>query len=97
MSQADYIRVTRLEDFVFLNSGFYGCCMLLERRLVSLVLAHPVDYCVHHDHLVSLAALAYFAERVTALQATVLLTIFGFGIGVIFPVTMVAAQKAKLT
>ena len=42
----------------------------------------------------SLAALAIFAGRVSALETTVLLTIFGFGIGVIFPVTMVAAQNA---
>ena len=44
--------------------------------------------------IVSLGLLAHFAERVTALEATVLLTIFGFGIGPIFPVTMVAAQNA---
>jgi MFS family permease len=44
--------------------------------------------------MVSLALLAYFADRVSALEATVLLTIFGFGIGPIFPVTMVAAQNA---
>jgi MFS family permease len=43
---------------------------------------------------VSLAILAFFADRVTPLEATVLLTMFGFGIGPIFPVTMVAAQNA---
>jgi len=42
----------------------------------------------------ALALLALFAERVSAFEATVLLTIFGFGIGPIFPVTMVAAQNA---
>lgn len=42
----------------------------------------------------SLAALALFAGQVSALETTVLLTIFGFGIGVIFPTTMVAAQNA---
>ncbi len=42
----------------------------------------------------SLAALALFAGQVSALEATVILTIFGFGIGPIFPVTMVAAQNA---
>jgi MFS family permease len=43
---------------------------------------------------ISLAILALFADRVSALEATALLTIFGFGIGPIFPVTMVAAQNA---
>ncbi len=42
----------------------------------------------------SLAILATFAGRVSALETTVLLTFFGFGIGVIFPTTMVAAQNA---
>ncbi|MBM3549382.1 MAG: MFS transporter [Alphaproteobacteria bacterium] len=42
----------------------------------------------------ALAVLAFFTDRVSALEATVLLTIFGFGIGPIFPVTMVAAQNA---
>jgi len=42
----------------------------------------------------ALAVLALFAESVSALEATLLLTIFGFGIGPIFPVTMVAAQNA---
>ena len=50
-------RPLRLEDFLFLNGGFYGCCMLLNRELVKLVLRHPVEYCAQHDHLVSLLAL----------------------------------------
>ena len=50
-------RPRRLEDFLFLNGGFYGCCMLLNRELAALVIAHPVDHCAQHDHLVSLVAL----------------------------------------
>jgi EmrB/QacA subfamily drug resistance transporter len=44
--------------------------------------------------ILSLAVLATVAGRVSALEATVILTIFGFGVGPIFPVTMVAAQNA---
>ncbi len=44
--------------------------------------------------IVTLLVLALYADRVSALETTVLLTLFGFGIGPIFPVTMVAAQNA---
>jgi EmrB/QacA subfamily drug resistance transporter len=44
--------------------------------------------------ILSLAVLAAFAGQVSALQTSAILTIFGFGIGPIFPVTMVAAQNA---
>jgi EmrB/QacA subfamily drug resistance transporter len=44
--------------------------------------------------IVSLLALAYVADTVGPVTATLLLTLFGFGIGPIFPVTMVAAQNA---
>ncbi len=44
--------------------------------------------------ILSLGLLAVYADRASALETTVLLTVFGFGIGPIFPVTMVAAQNA---
>lgn len=42
----------------------------------------------------SLAVLAFFAEQASALEATILLAVFGFGIGPFFPTTMVAVQNA---
>jgi MFS family permease len=44
--------------------------------------------------IVSLGALALFADRVSLAEATILLMLFGLGIGPMFPVTMVAAQNA---
>jgi MFS family permease len=44
--------------------------------------------------IASLAALALLADRGSAIETTAILTMFGFGIGPIFPVTMVAAQNA---
>jgi MFS family permease len=44
--------------------------------------------------ILSLAVLAAFAGQVSALETSAILTIFGFGIGTVFPVTMVAAQNA---
>ncbi|MBI1778276.1 MAG: MFS transporter [Proteobacteria bacterium] len=44
--------------------------------------------------IVSLAILGVFADRVSVTVAACLFTLVGFGIGPIFPVTMVAAQNA---